>query len=151
MLYLLGILLIALPIVGLYGLSFFAKPPDQLGVEQGKLSPCPDSPNCVSSQASDSEHRIEPIAFQGTPTEAMVEMKRVLASMPRVTIVEESPTYLRAEAKSLIFRFTDDLELLLDANEKVFHVRSASRVGRSDLGANRKRVEQIRRMYDERD
>lgn len=151
MLYLLGMLFIALPVVGLYGLSFFAKPPDKLGVEQGKLSPCPDSPNCVSSQASNSEHQIEPISFHGDPAQAMSEMKRVLASRPRMTIVEESPTYLRAEATSLIFRFNDDLELLLDAKEKVFHVRSASRVGRSDLGANRKRVERIRRMYDERD
>ncbi len=110
---------------------------------------CPSSPNCVSSQAVDPEHAIAPIAYAESRSEALARLKRVLASMKRTAIVSERADYLHAEAKSLIFRFVDDVEFYLPDNQKVIHVRSASRVGYSDLGVNRKRVEEIRKRFNE--
>jgi uncharacterized protein (DUF1499 family) len=118
------------------------------GSPSGKrFAPCPSSPNCVSSQSHDADHFIDPIAFQGSLKEAQARFKQVLSSLPRTRIVEEEPGYLRAESTSLIFRFTDDLECVFDDTLKVIHVRSASRIGYSDLGANRKRVEAIRQHF----
>ncbi|MDA1304904.1 MAG: DUF1499 domain-containing protein [Nitrospirae bacterium] len=113
-----------------------------------QLSPCPQSPNCVSSQSTDPDHFIEPLAYQTTIEEAKARVLKVIASLPRTQIVEEEPTYLHAECTSLIFRFTDDLEFAFDDIQKLIHVRSASRVGHSDLGANRKRVEAIRQHFN---
>ncbi len=109
-----------------------------------ELAPCPKSPNCVSSQATEAGHAIEPLQVTGDPVVAWTTLKGVLESMDRMQIVEESDTVLRAEATSRLFRFVDDLEFILDAETPTIHVRSASRVGYSDMGANRKRVEAIR-------
>ena len=125
--------------------------------QEGSISPgggfalkaCPSSPNCVSSQAVDPEHAITPIAYSESRAEALARLKRVLAFMKRTTIVAERADYLHAEARSLIFRFVDDVEFYLPENQKVIHVRSASRVGYSDLGVNRKRVEEIRKRFNE--
>lgn len=108
------------------------------------LAPCPSSPNCVSSQAADAAHRVEPLALRAPATDVWPELTRAVASMPRTRIVAEQPGYLRAEATSLLFRFVDDLELALAADGRRLDVRSASRIGYSDLGANRKRVEALR-------
>ncbi len=113
-----------------------------------QLQPCPQSPNCVSSQSTDAEHFIEALAYQGSIEEAKARVIQEIASLPRTRIVENEPTYLHVECTSLIFRFTDDLEFAFDDTQKVIHVRSASRVGHSDLGANRKRVETIRQHFN---
>ena len=113
------------------------------------LKACPESPNCVSSQAADPEHAIAPLPYSGNRAEAMARLKKALASLKRTEIVSERDDYLHAEAKSLIFRFVDDIEFYFPADLKVIHVRSASRVGTSDLGVNRKRVEEIRKLFDE--
>ena len=113
------------------------------------LKACPKSPNCVSSQADDPEHGIAVFVYSGSRSEAYARMKKVLTEMKRTTIVEEKEDYLRAEARSLLFRFVDDVEFYFPAAEKVIHVRSASRVGYSDLGVNRKRVEDIRKRFAE--
>ena len=120
--------------------------PDYLGVTDGKLARPKRTPNCVSSQAdpSDAEHYIAPIAFKGTPVEAMVAAKRAVESMERATIVREAPNYLYAEFKSKLLGFVDDVELYFDERGGVFHVRSASRLGRRDFGVNRQRVEALR-------
>ncbi|PKN17375.1 MAG: DUF1499 domain-containing protein [Deltaproteobacteria bacterium HGW-Deltaproteobacteria-6] len=113
----------------------------------GPLKVCPKSPNCVSSQAGDSGHAVAPLVYTGSRAEACAKLKKVLTEMTRMKIVEEKDDYLHAEARSLIFRFVDDVEFYLPAPEKVIHVRSASRVGYSDMGVNRKRVEEIRRRF----
>jgi uncharacterized protein (DUF1499 family) len=104
-----------------------------------RFAPPPKSPNCVSSRAepSDAEHHVAPL--QGVRLE---DAKAWLLSQPRTVLVEEDGDYLRFEVTSRIFRFTDDLELHQEGDQ--LHVRSASRVGYSDLGANRKRVEALR-------
>ncbi len=115
----------------------------------GMLKACPRSPNCVSSMAEDTDHAIAPLTYTGSRAEAMERLKRVLASQKRTTIVSETEDYLHAEVTSLIFRFVDDVEFFFPADEKTIHVRAASRVGYSDLGVNRRRVEEIRRRLNE--
>jgi uncharacterized protein (DUF1499 family) len=129
---------------------FSWKRPGNLGARDGRLAPCRRTPNCVSSQAdpSDAEHRIAPIPFRGSTVEAMVAAKRAIESMERASIVREEPSgaffYLYAEFRSRLLGFVDDVELLFDEKAGVFHVRSASRLGRRDFGVNRKRVELLR-------
>ncbi len=116
-------------------------PPNNLGLSSGRLPACPDSPNCVSTQAEDAEHRMDPIRFEGNAADAMAAIRQTLSSMPRVKVVSETANYLHAEATSLILRFKDDLEFYFDDEERLIHFRSASRVGYSDLGANRSRMQ----------
>jgi uncharacterized protein (DUF1499 family) len=128
-------------------LSALGRRPEGLGVRDGRLAACPESPNCVCSQDDDARHAIEPIRFDGSPEEAWARLQEVLAAWPRTRIVRTTQDYLHAECWSLIFRFVDDVEFQLDAAAKVIHVRSASRVGRSDMGVNRRRVEDIRKAF----
>ncbi|WP_350339215.1 DUF1499 domain-containing protein [Geomonas sp. Red32] len=121
--------------------------PNNLGVRDGRLSACPASPNCVSSQASDERHRIAPLAFTGDPDAAFARLKTVLAQRKDTSVVEERPGYLRVELRTTLF--VDDGEFLLDREERVVHVRSASRLGYSDLGKNRSRMEDIRRAFSQ--
>jgi len=121
--------------------------PANLGVKDGKLAPCPATPNCVSSLSSDQEHGIAPLPFTGSATEAMARLKNIIARMKRSGIIVETGTYIHAEYRSALFRFVDDVEFLIDDNGKVIHVRSASRLGRSDFGVNRKRIEDIRAAW----
>ena len=118
--------------------------PANLGARDGKLPPCPASPNCVSSQSTDREHAVEPLRYSGTASEAMAALDTIISGMKRARVVTRTGSYLHAEFTSALFRFVDDLEFLLDERAAVIHVRSASRVGHSDLGVNRKRVEDIR-------
>ncbi len=112
------------------------------------LVPCPDKPNCVCSLApnEDAQHHVEPLAYRGEPAAAWSALRTALAALPRMTIIEDTGEYLHAEARSLIFRFVDDLECALDTAAGVIHVRSASRVGHGDLGVNRRRVERLRAL-----
>jgi uncharacterized protein (DUF1499 family) len=137
-------LVLTSPVVLLAILSATAKKPPNLGVVNGRLAACPDTPNCVSTQATDAEHHIEPIPFDELPGQAIQRLKAAIAGVPRMRIIEEKDGYMYAEAKSPIFRFVDDVEFYVDRNAKVIHFRSASRVGHSDLGVNRKRMEQFR-------
>ena len=135
------------PVIGLAILSALAKKPQGLGIVDGRLGPCPDSPNCVSTQATDSGHRIEPLPFNGPPDRVIQRLESAIASIPRMRIVTEQDDYIHAEATSLIFRFVADVEFFVDRESKLVHFRSASRVGRSDLGVNRSRMERIRREF----
>ncbi|PSB00980.1 DUF1499 domain-containing protein [Merismopedia glauca] len=128
---------------------FFWKRPSTLGVKDGKLAPCPSSPNCVSSQApsSDKQHWIEPISFRSTPETALANLKSVVQGMKGAEIISETGDYLYAEFTSALMGYVDDVEFYLDRNGGVIHVRSASRLGKSDLGVNRKRVEEIRSQF----
>lgn len=111
-----------------------------------RMQPCPDSPNCVCSKGdpADEVHYIQPLAFSGDPARAMARLKQIVEGYGRTEIKESEDGYLRAVFTTRILRFKDDVEFELDADAGVIHVRSASRVGYGDLGANRKRVEAIR-------
>ena len=113
------------------------------------LGSCPSSPNCVSTQAQDDEgHAIAPISYRKPRAEAKEALKEVIRSLPRMRLVEEDETYLHYEATSLLLRFVDDVEFLLDDQAKIIHFRSASRTGYGDLGVNRKRMEQVRALVE---
>ena len=126
------------------------KQPTTLGVVDGSFHPCPASPNCVSSDAEDAEHRIEPFALAVPPDAAWSAIQAEVAKLPRTSIAESGPTYLHAKCTSALFRFVDDLELQLRSSQGLVAVRSASRVGRSDLGVNRRRVESLRETLQAR-
>jgi len=111
------------------------------------LRPCPDSPNCVSSQATNASQRVDPIEFVLPPQQALARLKLVLAAMPRTRIVKEEGGYLHAEVRSFLFRFVDDIEFLIDTEQSLIHMRSASRTGYSDFGVNRRRVEHVRKAF----
>ena len=111
------------------------------------LTPCPASPNCISSQATDAEHSTKPLRFTGDATLAWNRLKSALGTESRLLIVEDTGNYLHAEARSLIFRFVDDIEFVLDPEAGVIQVRSASRTGYSDFGVNRRRVQRIRDVF----
>jgi len=113
------------------------------------LAPCPASPNCVSSLATDAEHFTEPLHFTGDATLAWHRLKSALGTESRLSIVEDTGSYLHAEARSLVFRFVDDIEFVLDPDAALIQVRSASRTGYSDFGVNRRRVERIRKAFSE--
>lgn len=124
--------------------------PDSVGLQDNRLSDCPKSPNCVSSDARDDKHRVDPFQLSGDAGEKWQELAGVVENMKRTAIVTQTDHYLHAESTSRIFRFVDDLELLLDRESGTVAVRSASRVGYSDLGANRKRVDRLRQLLAEK-
>jgi len=128
--------------------SCSAGTPSGLGVKDGRLAPCPASPNCVSSEARDPKHAMDPIPYNGSPEQARERLRGVILSMPRAKIVSDTGDYVHAEFKSRIMRFVDDVEFVFDDGRSLIRFRSASRVGYSDMGANRKRMEEIRRRYE---
>ena len=121
--------------------------PSTLGVNEGSLAPCPNSPNCVSTQSTDAKHGIDPIAYTTSTEEARNRLEEIVRAMPRTKVVRLEDDYMHLECSSKLFRFVDDVEFSFDDANKVIHCRSASRKGYSDLGVNRKRVEQIREQF----
>ena len=119
--------------------NFSGTRPDDLGVNNGKLKSCPGTPNCVSSQSDNVQEKVEPL-----PAVPISEIKKIVENMERTTIVTETDNYLYAEFKTKLMGFVDDVEFYLDNDANLIHVRSASRLGKSDLGVNRARVEEIR-------
>ncbi len=114
------------------------------------MAPCPDSPNCVASDAPDKSHWIEPFRLGNTSLEtAWKALQEVVEARPRTTIVTASHSYLHVTESSRIFGFVDDVEFQLRPAERIIAVRSASRAGYSDLGVNRRRIEAIRKALEE--
>ncbi|HSD60534.1 MAG TPA: DUF1499 domain-containing protein [Burkholderiales bacterium] len=124
-------------------LSLGGSRPANLGVRDGRLAPCPASPNCVSSDADD-DHAVEPLRLALPAEKSWRAIREAVAALPRTAFVTETDDYLHAECQSALLGFVDDLELHLRPTEGIVAVRSASRLGHSDLGVNRKRVEGLR-------
>jgi uncharacterized protein (DUF1499 family) len=122
--------------------KFSGTRPTDLGVTDGRLKACPSSPNCVCSSDSDKEHGIAPIAWEQSPERAIAALKQVIQSMERTAIVVESGDYLHVEFTTKLMGYVDDVEFYV--KDGVIQVRSASRLGKSDLGVNRQRIEAIR-------
>lgn len=125
----------ATPFLLALALAMSSAPPD--------LTPCPRTPNCVSTQAEDPDKRMAPIPFIGDLDTARTRLLAMLSHESRVEIVETRPDYVHAVFTTLVFRFKDDVEFAFDAEAKVIHFRSASRVGRGDFGTNRRRMERL--------
>ncbi|MFC2173153.1 DUF1499 domain-containing protein [Acidobacteriota bacterium] len=124
-----------------------ASKPGHLGLKGGKFAPCPTSPNCVSSQSKDRAKYIEPISYEHSADAARTRLLAILGNRKNGTVIEAQDRYVHVEFRSRLFAFVDDAEFYLDEEAKVLHLRSASRVGYSDLGANRRRLEEIRSAF----
>lgn len=122
--------------------------PATLGVKDGRLAICPSTPNCVSSQSIDKEHAIEPFTYAVSTPAAHDDLKKIILGMKRSEIITDSGVYIHAEFTSAIWRFVDDVEFYFDEKAKTVHIRSASRLGKSDFGVNRKRMESIRALWN---
>jgi len=131
----------------LFGNLLAGAPPAALGARDGRLSPCPASPNCVSSQAADADHRIAPIAYTGDAAGALAKLAGVIAAQGGATIVAQHDGYLYATFQTPLMGFVDDVEFVVDPARHVIHVRSASRLGHRDFGVNRKRIETLRAVF----
>ena len=109
-----------------------------------KLPPCQDTPNCVSSQGVDKLHYIAPFKISGDPKRAWQALRTAIRTHDRMVITHETKDSLHAEATSLVLRFVDDIDAFLDTEAGLIQIRSASRLGHSDFGVNRKRIESFR-------
>ena len=126
------------------------EPSPRLGIQEGILTPCPDKPNCVSSQASGSKHRMPPLPYLGTKNESRDRIIEILGDMKRSKIVNTSDTYIHVQFRSRFWRFVDDVEFCFDDAARLVHFRSASRVGYYDFNVNRKRMSAISSLYSKR-
>lgn len=123
--------------------------PSNLGSPTGsELLPCPDKPNCVvSSKGADADHRIDPLPLYGSPEQSIQTLAQLIKDEARTTIVTQKDNYLWVEFESRLLRFVDDVEFYVPSAGDSVQVRSASRLGHSDMGVNRKRIEDLRQKY----
>ncbi len=114
------------------------------------LANCPPRPSCVSSRDTSEIHRVAPLKFEGDGAVAFDRVREILSGMPRTKIVDFDDHYLHATQASPVFRFADDVEFLLDAENSQIEVRSCARLGFYDFGVNRRRIEQVRSALSRR-
>jgi uncharacterized protein (DUF1499 family) len=143
------VLIISMNLPSLFLCGCSGTRPVNLGVHEGKLAPCTTWPNCVSTFVSDKEHAIKPLMYEGSFDKAKERLLGVIKSLPRTRIVADSGSYINAEFTSFLWRFVDDVEFIVDDSAKVIQFRSASRLGKGDLGVNRKRMETIRKKFND--
>lgn len=107
------------------------------------LRSCPSSPNCVSSQADDKQHRMEPVRYTGSREEAQEKLRKIIKTMPRSQIMKDEPGYMDVYFRSRIFKFVDEAEFSFDEQNNLMHFRSGAHTGYSDFGVNRSRMRSI--------
>ena len=112
----------------------------------GQFSPCPNKPNCVSSKSSLGIHKIAPLKYPGKPEDAREKLLGIINSIPRTQISMDNDNFIHVEFTSKVFQFVDDVEFYFE-NAGTIHFRSASRIGHSDMGVNRNRMEKIRQLF----
>ena len=123
--------------------------PGNLGLKNNLLLPCPKSPNCVLSQASDPKHQIQPIHYSTSVETAKERLNQVILSMDGTRIITQDEVYWHVEFTTRWLRFIDDVEFYFPESEALIHLRSASRSGYWDLGVNRKRTKEIHSRFEE--
>jgi uncharacterized protein (DUF1499 family) len=121
--------------------------PAGLGLRDGRLAACPQSPNCVASQEADVRHHIDALVYNDSRAAACKRLQAAILALPRATVVTAKEDYLHATFASTLFGFVDDAEFYLPADRPVVEVRSAARSGWSDFGVNRKRLETLRTAF----
>jgi len=141
------LILVTLSLAGPFVLGQISRSGQAAGILDGRLTPCPDKPNCVCSEyREDVEHFVEPLEFQArAPDDVNAAIRGIIREMGG-QIATEREEYIAATFHSSLFGFVDDLEIRIDADGALIHIRSASRVGYGDFGANRKRAEQFRKL-----
>ena len=118
-----------------------------MNLQNGVLRPCPQTPNCISSEDDESLYKIEPLLFDSSSEQAWNDLKAAIVKTGG-KVRQSSETYLWATYTTTVVRFVDDMEFRQVPEKKKIHVRSGSRVGHSDLGVNRKNVERLRKQFD---
>jgi len=122
---------------------------DTTGFFEGEFHPCPGSPNCVSSMDVGADSYIKPFTYTSlSRQEAFDHLLGLLEKTRRCRIMTAEEAYIHAEFRSRLFRFVDDVEFFLPEQNKLVHIRSASRLGYSDFGVNRKRMEELRSLFE---
>ncbi len=142
--------LIGLGTVAIMIVARNAQPPIPVGVNDGKLAPCPESPNCVSTQSTDELHGLAPLPYNGETDRARAQALALLRELPRMVILRDEPTYIHALFRSPTMGFPDDFEIFFDEPASQIHFRAAARMGYGDMGVNRNRAEQIRSELEQR-
>lgn len=127
--------------------NFPPKKPASIGIQAGSLAICGNKPNCVCSLDNRPNYMILPLDWVGSESIGIEKIESLVNSFPRTKVISKSGNYLHAEFRTLIFGYVDDVEFLVDVNAKKIHIRSASRLGYSDLGANLSRVEKLRTLF----
>ena len=127
-------------------LSFMSRKPPEIGMVDGRLRPCPGTPNCVCSERPESPYFVEPLIIKGPPQEAWERAKDLIQSLGG-NIEKEEEGYLHAVFTTVFLRFRDDVELRIEKEKVYIHIRSSSRVGYYDFGQNRKRVVKIQTAF----
>lgn len=130
-------------LAGICLLALLIQTPGAALADQATLADCPPSPNCVSSLAGNDEQKVDPLPGLGSRQASMDLLERVIKAQPRTTWTRLSPARAEATFTTAIMRFTDDVSFHVREDGSI-DVRSASRVGHWDLGANRRRVERLR-------
>jgi len=150
MLFIIVIVVAGLVIAGTIGLMAWArsaKRPTNLGVINGQLAPCPNTPNCVATQNAAASQQMPPLAYTGSVADAKARLLKVVQSMPRVEQLADQDNYLAFVFRSPLIGYPDDVEFLLDDTAKLIHFRSASRLGKGDMGVNRARMAAISKAF----
>ncbi|NJK59823.1 MAG: DUF1499 domain-containing protein [Oscillatoriales cyanobacterium SM2_1_8] len=144
---LVAILAVVIPILAGQVGAFAGTRPIHPDLAQGQLAPCPTTPNCVvSSATADPVHFIAPIAYTGDRQTAQADLLKILGVVPRTAIWHQGDRHIQAESRSRLLGFVDDVEFYFPDRPEI-EMRSASRLGESDLGVNRRRLEQIRLAF----
>lgn len=118
-----------------------------IGITNGKFHPCPNSPNCVSSQSTDEERKMSPLSYNTSLEDAKTRIFKIINSLKRSKIITETKDYIHIEFRTAVFRFVDDVEFFFNDSKKIVEFRSAARLGYSDLGVNKKRMENITKLF----
>jgi len=145
----LGLSLLLLIVLINVGMSLWSRRvTPELGLLSEQLRLCPETPNCVCSEeiGSSAEHAIEPFAVPASEAAPLDRLARIVSDQGG-TLESRTDNYLYATFRTPLFRYIDDVECRWDRQARVIHIRSASRVGRSDMGANRSRVESLREAF----
>jgi uncharacterized protein (DUF1499 family) len=123
--------------------------PTNLGVKNGKLASCPRGyMNCVSTQEDSlASRKMTPLSYTGSMADAKVALLRLIEGDGATVVDASQPDYIHAEYRTRMMQFIDDVEFYIDDAAKVIHFRSASRIGRGDMGANKARMEDFSRRF----
>lgn len=143
-LWVLAGVILSVVIIGILWARTASRP--ELGIYNDKLLPLPNTPNCVATQSGTSTQLMEPISYATNRETAHKKLLQIINQMPRTTLVQNEPEYIYVVFRSAFFGFPDDVEFQFADNK--IHFRAAARLGRSDLGVNRKRMENIKQLFE---
>ncbi len=141
------VLVVGIPVLILVVRAFPPGTPPGLGVNEGRLAACPPTPNCVTTQSGNADQLMPAISYTITQEEAATRLLQIVNGMDRTQIITSRPDYIHATFRSLVWGFVDDIEFFIDPDAKLIHFRAAARLGRSDAGVNRARMEEISQAF----